>query len=222
MPPAIQPHTLLTFVVQLALLLTATRTLGEIARRLGQPPVIGELTAGVLLGPSVLGLLAPSLPLALFPRDPLQFQILEAIAWLGMIWLLLMTGLETDLDVLRNLGRAAPYASILGMVIPFTTAFALGWVLSEHLLVKPDHRLTVEALLANVHERATHADVAIRTEMLEAANVERALLRATATADLMVLGAATRPHARRAFFGTRVEAVLAEAPCPVAVLLLPA
>ena len=81
---------------------------------------------------------------------------------------------------------------------------------------------TVESLLANVHARATSAGVAIRTEMIEAANVERALLRAAVSADLMVLGAATRPHARRAFFGTHVEAVLAEAPCPVAVLLLPA
>ncbi len=148
MPPGIQPHTLLTFVVQLALLLTAARSLGEIARRLGQPPVIGELTAGVLLGPSVLGMLAPDLQLALFPRDPLQFQILEVIAWLGMIWLLLMTGLETDLDVLRNLGRAAFYASVLGMVIPFVTAFALGWVVPDRLLVRPDHRLIFALFLA--------------------------------------------------------------------------
>ena len=80
MPPGIQPHTLLTFIVQLALLLTAARSLGEVFRRLGQPPVIGELSAGVLLGPSVLGLLAPDLRLALFPRDPLQFQLLEVIA----------------------------------------------------------------------------------------------------------------------------------------------
>ena len=148
MPPGIQPHTLLTFVVQLALLLTAARGLGEVFRRLGQPPVIGELTAGVLLGPSVLGMLAPELQLVLFPRDPLQFQILEVIAWLGMIWLLLMTGLETDLDVLRNLGRAAFYASVLGMVIPFTTGFALGWMLPDRLLVTPDHRLIFALFLA--------------------------------------------------------------------------
>jgi Kef-type K+ transport system membrane component KefB/nucleotide-binding universal stress UspA family protein len=148
MPPAIQAHTLLTFILQLAILLTAARGLGEIFRRLGQPPVIGELSAGVLLGPSVLGILAPDLQLALFPRDPLQFQILEIIAWLGMIWLLLMTGLETDLDVLRNLGRAAFYASLLGMVVPFASAFALGWVLPDRLLVSPDHRLIFALFLA--------------------------------------------------------------------------
>ena len=148
MPPGIQPHTLLTFILQLALLLTAARSFGAIFRRLGQPEVIGELTAGVLLGPSVLGLLAPDLQLALFPRDPLQFQILEVIAWLGMILLLLMTGLETDLDVLRNLGRAAFYASVFGMVIPFASAFALGWALPDRLLVAPDHRLIFTLFLA--------------------------------------------------------------------------
>jgi len=148
MPPGIQSHTLLTFVLQLALLLTAARALGEVFRRLGQPPVIGELTAGVLLGPSVLGMLAPDLQLALFPRDALQFHLLEVIAWLGMIWLLLMTGLETDLDTLRNLGRAAFYASVLGMIVPFATAFALGWILPDRLLVAPDERLTFALFVA--------------------------------------------------------------------------
>ena len=148
MPPGIPPHTLLTFILQLALLLTAARGLGEIFRRIGQPPVIGELLAGVLLGPSVLGMLAPELQLALFPREPLQFHILEVMAWLGMIWLLLATGLETDLDVLRNLGRAAFYASVLGMVVPFASAFALGWILPERLLVAPDHRLIFALFLA--------------------------------------------------------------------------
>jgi nucleotide-binding universal stress UspA family protein len=79
----------------------------------------------------------------------------------------------------------------------------------------------VEAMLANVRSRGDAARVPVETKIVEAANVERSLVRAAASADLMVLGAATRPHARRAFFGTRVEAVLAEAPCPVAVLLLP-
>ncbi len=148
MPPALQSHTLLIFVLQLAVLLTAARGLGELFRRFGQPPVIGEITAGVLLGPSVLGIVAPDLQLALFPRDALQFQLLEVIAWLGMIWLLLMTGVETDLAVLRNLGRAAFYASLLGMLIPFASAFALGWMLPDRLLVAPDQRVIFALFLA--------------------------------------------------------------------------
>jgi nucleotide-binding universal stress UspA family protein len=63
--------------------------------------------------------------------------------------------------------------------------------------------------------------VPLTTETLEAANIERAIVRAAAAADLLVLGAANRPHAGRAFFGARVETILAESPCPVVVLLLP-
>jgi Kef-type K+ transport system membrane component KefB len=148
MPPALPEHTLLLFLLQLALLLTAARGLGELARRYGQPPVIGELTAGILLGPSCLGVLAPDLHGALFPRDALQFQLLEVIAWLGMVVLLLMTGLETDLDVLRNLGRAALYASILGMVVPFASGLALGWALPDRLLVDPGDRVLFTLFLA--------------------------------------------------------------------------
>lgn len=148
MPPALPEHALLLFLLQLALLLAAARGLGELARRLGQPPVIGELVAGILLGPSVLGVLAPELQSALFPRDALQFHLLEVIAWLGMILLLLMTGLETDLDVLRNLGRAAFYASILGMVVPFASGFALGWVLPDRLLAAPEARALFALFLA--------------------------------------------------------------------------
>jgi K+:H+ antiporter len=148
MPPGLQPHTLLVFILQLALLLAAARGLGELCRRIEQPPVIGELLAGVLLGPSVLGLAAPSVQVALFPRDPLQFQLLEVIAWFGMIWLLLMTGLETDVAVLRNLGRAAFYASLFGMVVPFASAFALGWVLPARLLTAPDQRVLFALFLA--------------------------------------------------------------------------
>jgi len=148
MPATPGQHTLLMFVVQLAVLLTAARGLGEIFRRHGQPAVIGELVAGILLGPSGLGLLAPDLHATLFSRDPLTFHVLEALAWLGMILLLLMTGLETDLDVLRNLGRAALYASVLGMVIPFASALALGWALPERLLVDPAQRLLFALFLA--------------------------------------------------------------------------
>ena len=127
-------------------------------------------------------------------------------------------------------GRAAVefavlYAARVGGVITALHVIESSFAIFGRTRAAEAHAETtaaVEALLASVHQRATSAGVAIRTEMLEAANVERALLRAAASADLMVLGAATRPHSRRAFFGTRVEAVLAEAPCPVAVLLLSA
>jgi K+:H+ antiporter len=132
---------ILRFVVQLALLLLVSRTLGDLAKRVGQAPVIGELLAGVIVGPSVLGNLAPGLFAALFGGDPLSHHLLEAFAWTGAILLLLYIGLETDLDILRGQGRAATYVSICGMTIPFGAGVLLGFNLPAQYLAAPEQRL---------------------------------------------------------------------------------
>jgi K+:H+ antiporter len=132
---------ILRFLVQLALLLLVSRTLGDLAKRVGQAPVIGELLAGVIVGPSVLGNLAPGLFAALFGGDPLSRHLLEAFAWTGAILLLLYIGLETDLDILRGQGRAAAYVSICGMTIPFGAGVVLGLNLPAQYLAAPEQRL---------------------------------------------------------------------------------
>ena len=95
---------ILRFLVQLTVLLLVSRTLGDLMKRLGQAPVIGELLAGVIVGPSVLGNLAPDLFAACFGGDPMSRHLLEAFAWTGAILLLLYIGLETDLDILARPG----------------------------------------------------------------------------------------------------------------------
>ena len=86
----ISAHQVFLFLVQFAVLLASARLFGEVMKRYGQPPVFGELLAGIVLGPSLLGWLAPDFFLTLFPRDALQYQLLELISWLGMIFLLLL------------------------------------------------------------------------------------------------------------------------------------
>lgn len=132
---------ILRFLIQLALLLFVSRMLGDLAKRLGQAPVIGELLAGVIVGPSVLGNLAPALSAAIFGGDPISRHLLEAFAWIGAILLLLYIGLETDLDVLAGQGRAAVCVSICGMVIPFGAGMALGMMLPAEYLAAPNQRL---------------------------------------------------------------------------------
>lgn len=132
---------ILRFLVQLAVLLLVSRTLGDLAKRVGQAPVIGELLAGVIVGPSVLGNLAPGLFAALFGGDPLSRHLLEAFAWTGAILLLLYIGLETDLDILRGQGRAAAYVSVCGMTIPFGAGVLLGLSLPAQYLAAPEQRL---------------------------------------------------------------------------------
>ncbi|MSQ48643.1 MAG: hypothetical protein EXR78_09735 [Deltaproteobacteria bacterium] len=147
MIPPIAGHQLFLFIIQFALLLTSARLLGEMMKRYGQPSVLGELLAGLVLGPSLLGWLFPALSSALFPPDVQQFHLLELISWLGMLFLLLFTGLETDLAMLKRLGRPATFASLLGILVPFVFGYLLGTSIPDHLLVNPAQRLIFQLFL---------------------------------------------------------------------------
>lgn len=119
-------HQVLLFLIQLSVLLLLARLLGQAARRLGQPAVVGEIAAGVVLGPSVLGQLAPDVFEWLFPVDALQSGLLFAIGWVGVILLLLATGFETDLTLVRKLGKAAFWVTVGSLVVPFAFGLASG------------------------------------------------------------------------------------------------
>lgn len=134
--------------MQLSLLLVAARLGAELCKRISLPTVIGELAAGILLGPTGLGHFAPDVFHLLFPRDAAQFHLLEVVGTLGMVLLLLLTGLETDLRLLKNLGRAALIASAMGMVVPFFTGFVLGLGMPEAYLAQPDRRVLFSFFLA--------------------------------------------------------------------------
>jgi Kef-type K+ transport system membrane component KefB/nucleotide-binding universal stress UspA family protein len=135
------------FVVQIVLLITVGRGLGEIMQRIGQPSVIGELLAGLLLGPSLFGWLWPSAQSAIFPSAPEQKALIEGVAQFGILLLLLLTGMETDLKLVRKVGRAAITISIAGIVVPFLCGFGLGQFLPETLLPHPEARLVASLFL---------------------------------------------------------------------------
>jgi Kef-type K+ transport system membrane component KefB len=141
-------HAVFLLLVQIGLLLLVARLGAELAKLMGLPAVVGELGAGILLGPTFLGHYAPGLFVTLFPPNPAQFHLLEAVGTLGMVLLLLLTGLETDVRLLRNLGRAAFIASMMGMVFPFATGFGLGMLMPEAYLGQPDRRLLFSFFLA--------------------------------------------------------------------------
>ena len=113
-------------IAQIALFIAVGRGLGEIMQRIGQPSVIGELLGGLLLGPSVFGLLWPQAQQAIFPANPEQKALIEGIAQFGILLLLLLTGMETDLKLVRKVGRPAFFISVAGIIVPFACGFALG------------------------------------------------------------------------------------------------
>jgi Kef-type K+ transport system membrane component KefB len=134
-------HELLVFLLQFVLLLVVARSLGVVATRLGLPSVVGELIAGLLLGPSLLGKIAPGLFHGLFPQQAEQFHLLEIISWLGVIMLLILTGLETDMGLIARKGKSAAAISLGGIAVPFVTGVGLGFLLPSTFLAAPDKRL---------------------------------------------------------------------------------
>lgn len=141
-------HELLLVLVQLPLLLLVARGLGELMRRINLPPVVGELLAGVLLGPSLFGLLLPDLQAWIFPQIQEQSNLLSVISWLGVLFLLIVTGLETDLKLILRKGKTALLISLGGIIIPFITGFGLGWLLPDNFLADPDKRLVFSLFIA--------------------------------------------------------------------------
>ncbi len=141
-------HAVFLLFIQLALLLVVARLGAELAKRVSLPAVVGELAAGIALGPTVFGHFVPGAFEALFPHVSAQFHLLEVVGTLGMALLLLLTGMETDLRLLRTLGRPAAVASGTGMALPFVLGFGLGWVLPGEYLANPDHRVLFSLFMA--------------------------------------------------------------------------
>lgn len=135
------------FIVQIIALMVVGRLLGEAMLRLRQPAVMGQLIAGLLLGPSLFGLLLPDVQHALFPKNPEQKAMIDAISQFGILLLLLLTGMETDLKLVRQTGRASLFASLMGIVIPFLCGVGLGEMLPDSMLPDPGKRLITSLFL---------------------------------------------------------------------------
>jgi Kef-type K+ transport system membrane component KefB/nucleotide-binding universal stress UspA family protein len=135
------------FIAQVVVLLLVGRLLGEAMQRVGQPAVMGQLLAGVLLGPSVFGAVWPEAQQALFPAGREQKAMLEAVSDLGILMLLLLTGMETDLKLVSKARRAAISVSTAGIALPFALGVTVGQFLPDSMLPRPDQRLTTSLFL---------------------------------------------------------------------------
>ncbi|MGW4940897.1 cation:proton antiporter [Actinoplanes sp. NPDC004185] len=135
--PIIAPipaHSLLLLLLQVGLLLLLAVVLGRLAMRLRMPALVGELTAGLLIGPTVLGNSAPDLSRWLFPAGGEQFHLLDSVGSFGVLLLVGVTGIELDLGMVRRQGLTAARISAFGLVIPLSLGIATGFLVPRSLL----------------------------------------------------------------------------------------
>jgi Kef-type K+ transport system membrane component KefB len=142
----------LQFFLQVAVILVTCRLLGLIASRVGQPQVVAEMLAGVVLGPSLLGWLAPDVQAWLFPWDPAQTtrdtqSYLFPVSQLGLALYMFVVGIEFRIDVVTDRLRSSVAVSVAGMVAPFVLGAGLAWVFFHNTRLFPERTSLVEAML---------------------------------------------------------------------------
>jgi len=133
-------YTIALFVAELILLLFVGRALGEVLSRFGQPAIFGQLLGGVILGPSVFGALLPQLHQSMFPGTPPLKSMIDAVSQIGILLLLLLTGMETNLALVNRKRRAVISTSFAGITVPFACGLALAYALPTVLVPNPTTR----------------------------------------------------------------------------------
>ena len=134
------------FFLQLAVILIVCRLVGLLVKRLGQPQVVGEMIAGVLMGPSLFGLLLPNLQETVFPKGP-AMSILYAVSQVGLVLYMFLIGVEFDLDLIRQRVRSAVSVSLAGIITPLILGCLLTLVLLKQNELFSDNIVPWQAMV---------------------------------------------------------------------------
>lgn len=145
-------HLAVQFFLQIAVILLFCRMVGAVAARFGQPQVVAEMIAGVLLGPSLFGLLAPDAQAWLFPWDKTQAtrdtqSYLFPASQLGLALYMFVVGMEFRMDIIRKKLKSSIAVSAAGMITPFILGAGLAWILFHHTELFPKKTSLTEAML---------------------------------------------------------------------------
>ncbi len=126
-------HEVMILFLSLGILLASARILGEIARKLQQPAVLGEIIAGIILGPTVLGTLFPEWNAILFPSQGGVKIALDGFITVAIALFLMVAGMEVDLSMAFKQGSASLVVAVFGVICPFAVGFFCAWLLGDHL-----------------------------------------------------------------------------------------
>jgi Kef-type K+ transport system membrane component KefB len=145
-------HLAVQFFLQLAVILLFCRLVGAIAIRLGQPQVVAEMLAGVLLGPSLFGLLWPDAQHWLFPWDPTQKirdtqSYLFPASQLGLALYMFVVGMEFRVDIVRRMLKSSVAVSIAGILTPLAFGAGLAWIFFNYTNLFPAKTSLLDAML---------------------------------------------------------------------------
>ena len=152
-------------LLNIAVMLFAARGTGEILRRFKQPLVIGEIIAGIILGPTILGSIFPAAYKNLFLSSQNTQFALDGITSLAVVMLMLVSGLEVDLNIVLRQKRTAFSTSVLGIIFPFAVGFVAAYFFPALLGHKAVDDLTVFALFIGTALSITALPVVARTLM---------------------------------------------------------
>jgi Kef-type K+ transport system membrane component KefB len=142
--PSLDANSTLLFLTQLGSLLFLAMLLGGVARRFGLPPIVGELLAGILLGPSVLGDLTSGW---ISPANAAQIHLLDAVGLVAVALLVGLTGVHMDLGLLRRRRTVIVTVSACGLVLPLALGIAAGFLVPRGLLAEHGDRVTFAAFM---------------------------------------------------------------------------
>src|SRR5271166_2927063 len=117
------PHDVMTMFMALAVLLGCAKLAAELMQKIGQPSILGEISVGIFLGPTVLGRFRPHIYQALFPTTGPMPIVLDTVTTLGVVFFLLTAGLEIDLRSIFRQGKSALLVSLFGVAFPFAAGF---------------------------------------------------------------------------------------------------
>jgi Kef-type K+ transport system membrane component KefB len=145
-------HLAVQFFLQLAVILLFCRFVGAIAARLGQPQVVAEMLAGVLLGPSLFGWIWPEAQHWLFPWDPTQKMrdtqsYLYPASQLGLAVYMFIVGMEFRVDIVQRRLKSSVAVSAVGVAAPFVLGAALAWIFFNYTELFPRKTTLIEAML---------------------------------------------------------------------------
>ncbi len=146
-------------------MLIAGRALAEAARKFGQPAVIGEIIAGVLLGPTILGMLEPTWFESLFPTPSGAGIVLSGIVQISVVMLLFIAGLEVDLHIVWQQGKQAIATSFMGLIIPFAFGFVFPYFFPEFFGIANNQDRIVFALFMGTAMAISALPVIVRILM---------------------------------------------------------